>query len=146
MKLIGLNKGLSAIVDDEDFGFLSQWKWHVSSGGYAVRTLNNKGKFDKVFMHRILNRTQEGFDTDHVNREKLDNRKVNLRATTHSQNMLNMSLKINNKSGFRGVCWDKETQSWRAQLGFQNRRIRIGRFKTAEEASSAFKKELAKNA
>lgn len=68
-KLIFLTTGHAAVVDDDDYVWLSHWKWRLSINGYAVRSSGN-GK--AIFMHREVNKTPIGFETDHVNRNKLD--------------------------------------------------------------------------
>lgn len=76
MGTILLTKGFSAIVDDDDYEFLSQWKWHWT-GGYAVRNTagSNGRKQKRLHMHRIINKTPDGSQTDHINGDTLDNRK-----------------------------------------------------------------------
>ena len=74
MKEIKLTKGKVAIVDNDDFEFLNIQKWYLSSHGYAVT-----GKSPHQYMHRIINKTPKNLLTDHINRNTLDNRKINLR-------------------------------------------------------------------
>jgi len=71
MKRIKLTQEKVALVDDADFEFLNQWKWFYHQTGYA--------KSCHRYMHRLINKTPKGFHTDHINRNKLDNRKSNLR-------------------------------------------------------------------
>jgi len=80
---------------------------------------------------------------DHINRDRFDNRIVNLRLVTHSENMQNRKLQINNKSGFRGVSWDSKYGKWRARINSQGKCINLGYHDTAEKASKAF--ELARS-
>lgn len=88
-------------------------------------------------MHRLLNKTPEGFSTDHINRDKLDNRKCNLRSVTQSQNGFNRGLNKNNTSGHRGVYWYQN--SWVAEIKVNFKKIHIGRFKDLVGAVSARK-------
>jgi len=85
MQKIELTKGQFTLVDDEDFNYLNQWKWHISTKGYALRCIwigsghkNRKGI--NIYMHGEVNKTPKGYQTDHINRNKLDNRKSNLRT------------------------------------------------------------------
>src|SRR5260221_205877 len=105
------NPNTFVIVDDEDYEYLNQWKWHLSSNGYAVRRPYIKGsektgqKHTVVWMHRVINNTPAGRDTDHINRDRLDNRRSNLRTATFSQNSMNKGLSKSNTSGIKGISW-----------------------------------------
>lgn len=130
MKKISLSQGKVAIVDDEDFEFLSQWKWHVVGGGYAARSVRHAGKRFLIYMHRAL---LEADEVDHINRNKLDNRRANLRACDRSGNMLNRE-KFSGSSRFKGVHFDQTKQLWRASF----RGVSLGRFKHEEVAAIAY--------
>ena len=143
MKKIALTQGKFAIVDDEDFEWLNQWKWYLGSDGYAARTIVFKridGKQPKknIYMHRLLIKISKGFETDHINRNKLDNRKVNLRRVNRSQNSINISLRSNNVSGFKGVHWNKQRNKWRVKLNVNKKEIYLGLYVTQEEAALAY--------
>lgn len=117
MKIIKLTKQKHALVDDDLFEYLNQWKWHVSTNGYAVHTTSRKiGKQKVIFMHRLISKTPNGFDTDHINRNKLDNRLVNLRIVTRQINAFNVSPQKNNKSGITGVTWVTRDKKWMARI------------------------------
>lgn len=137
-----LTKGNITLVDDEDFGFLSQWKWHLSDGGYAMRN-NHKNlgvrKYTnkQIRMHRAVNKTPDGLFTDHINGNKLDNRKCNLRTCNKSLNGINRGKPANNTSGYKGIYWDSWTGKWRSEIGINGRRIRLGRFRDIKEAIEA---------
>jgi len=83
------NRGI-AIVDDEDYDFVSQWSWYQTYDGYAARSVwdGRNGKLNRVRMHRAILGLQKGI-CDHVNRNKLDNRRSNLRPATARLNSLN---------------------------------------------------------
>ena len=145
MKKIKLSKGYETLVDNEDFEWLNQWKWHLNDGGYALRSIYIKlaiGKYTSkhIRMHREINKTPQGFDTDHINRNKLDNRRANLRTVTRSKNMINVGLRVNNKSGYIGVYWDKFTNKWRAEIKINYKKITLGRFINIKEAITVRKK------
>jgi hypothetical protein len=75
MKKIPLTQGKFAIVDDEDFEYLNRWKWYFAPVGYATRgDGHGRGNRTVVYMHRVVNKTTGGLVTDHINRNKLDNR------------------------------------------------------------------------
>lgn len=103
MKYIKLTRGFKAIVDDEDYEYLNQFKWCVNIGkktNYAVRYATINGRYTHILMHREIMNTPKGLDCDHVFHNGLDNRKYieingklvkNLRNCKHSQNMRNYS-------------------------------------------------------
>ena len=146
MKEILLTQGMVALVDDEDFEYLSQWKWYAdkkSQTFYAVRytklsRVNGKRKRIKISMHRLILNTSPTDTSDHANGNGLDNRRINLRICTDAQNNMNRGLSKSNTSGFKGVCWDKQYRMWRAQIHINKTRIRIGRFEDKEKAAIAY--------
>ena len=126
MKKIKLTQNKYAIVDD-DYEWLNQFKWHFSKG-YAARSVGGRKNKKYVWMHRLINNTPKDLFTDHINRNKLDNRKCNLRSVNKSQNGLNREKPKNNTSGYKGVYWDSYTNKWRGELRIYGKRIRFGRF------------------
>lgn len=138
MKEIKLTQGRFAIVDDELFNYLNQWKWSYHAG-YAVRSQYIRGKRSPktILMHRIVNESKKGFDTDHINRNKLDNRKENLRTVTSLENHTNMGDFKHNSSGNKGVHWDKSRNKWMAFIVSNYKFINLGRFTHKEEAVNA---------
>lgn len=123
-------QGKFALIDDEDFKWLSQWKWYVNPKGYVYR----KPKSGIIYLHRLLLNTPKGYDSDHINRIKLDNRRSNLRIATRSENQQNKGRYKTNKSGTKGIELHKG--KWRTRVSIDNKRIYIGRFKTLEEAKN----------
>ena len=129
---IKLTQGKYALVDNEDFEELSKWKW-CFNGRYAIRRKNHR----TIYMHRVINNTLEGFETDHINRNKLDNRRKNLRSVTASQNRINLNIRKDNTSGYKGITWDKLKQRWKARIWIQGEQIVLGSFKQIKSASEA---------
>lgn len=139
MKEIPLTKGKVAIVDKEDFKYLSQFRWHISTNGYAVRTRNGEnGRRHEVFMHREIIDCPKGKFIDHINRTKLDNRKCNLRVATSSQNGINRGLQPTNTSGYKGVSYHKKANKWQARLSIDGKLRHLGCYETKEEAAKAY--------
>lgn len=139
MKKIPVTGGKYALVDDEDFEFLMQWKWEETPNGYARRnesktTLSRRVKQTKFYMHRVVNSTPKGMDTDHINRNKLDNRKCNLRMVTRSENMRNTGLQRNNTSGYKGISWDKKRLLWESHIKNNDKKLFLGRYKKLADA------------
>lgn len=105
MKTISLTKGKVALVDDEDFEYLNQHKWHYNSRGYAARNVTpQNGKRTVLLMHRSILNTPPGMDTDHIDLNRLNNQKCNLRVCNTSQNMMNRGKRHGvTSSKFKGV-------------------------------------------
>jgi len=160
-KKIPLTKGKYTIVDDNDFSYLNKFKWcHVVLGnhsgqGYAIRRAkisdikSKKAKRNNfVFMHRTvlerdgINLSSKG--TDHINRNTLDNRRINLRPATKSENAINRGKQINNTSGFKGVCWHKACRKWMAAITVNQRQINLGIFKNKIDAAYTYNKAAIK--
>jgi len=97
------------MVDDEDYEYINRWKWYIFKGTntfYATRTLPRvNGKHLNINMHRVILQTPDGMYVDHINGNGLDNRGVNLRNCTRSQNQHNRGKSRNNTSGYKGVSW-----------------------------------------
>ena len=85
-----------------------------------------------------MGKPPEGLETDHINRDKLDNRRENLRFVTHRENLLNRSSK--SASGVKGVYFcSGRSKPWRAQITRYGKRVNIGYYKSIEEAAAAVK-------
>lgn len=136
MKYLILSQGKQAIIDDEDFEFLNQRKWSFRSDGYAVG--RDKGKL--VRLHRFIMRTPNGMLTDHINGDRLDNRKSNLRICNDLQNCWNRHSKAKNFSGVQGVYWNKSLKKWRAKITVNRKHIHIGLYELKEDAIKARQK------
>ena len=139
MKRIKLTQGRYAIVDDGDYEWLSQFQWYFHQG-YARRDVKNSktGKTKTVFLHRVVNNTPDGMDTDHINQNKLDNRKENLRSCTMSQNLSNRTKQKNNTSGYKGVTWHKLGGKWQAQIRIKSKFKYLGYFSNIHDAVQAY--------
>lgn len=140
MKRIKLTQGKYTLVDNDDYEYLSQWKWRYHNLGYAVRTMhvayiNGKAIKKEIMMHRLIMNPEKGMVIDHKNRNKLDNRRANLRVCTQAKNRLNSIKKSNNTSGYIGVCWDKTKNKWLASIHLHGKQKYLGRYDTAQEAS-----------
>jgi HNH endonuclease len=139
MKTIPLTQGKVALVDDEDFNQLNQWKWHVSRDGsgkkfYALRYAYITGKRVTVHMHRLIMNAKEKLEVDHIDGDGLNNQRNNLRLCTHAENVRNYQLPKHNKSGYKGVHWNKQQQKWRAAIKVNNKEITLGHFKNIMDA------------
>jgi len=137
MKKISLARGKFAIVDDEDFEYFNQWKWHICKGYAARHSKIDEGKRRYIYLHRYINKTQDGFVTDHINRNTLDNRKCNLRTTTNSLNGFNRNINKNNRSGYLGVFWREDRKKWMSYIKINYKRRHLGHFHKLSDAIKA---------
>lgn len=140
-KEISLTQSKVALVDAEDCEWLNQWKWcaNLQHGiFYATRHIYKNGKRKSIYMHREIIKLLDNMFIDHINRNGLDNRKSNLRICNKSQNAMNRERQINNKSGYKGVCWGKQCKKWRAYININKKPTSIGLFKTKEDAALAY--------
>ena len=139
MKEIQLTKGCVALVDDEDYDFISQWKWCVSNAVYAVRRgskIDGDLRGTIILMHRVIMHTPEGMSVDHIDGNSLNNCRSNLRNSTHSQNMFNKKLRSDSSSGIKGV--QKHGNKWRVHIGYNGLRVRVGSYNSIDEAVAAY--------
>jgi hypothetical protein len=138
MKTIELSQGKVAIVDDQDYEWLSQWKWYYCKG-YAVRKAPREKKRERVIqMHREILKTPVGMETDHINHNTIDNRRENLRACSHTQNQGNSKIRIDNTSGFKGVSFSKLSKKWCSTIRYGKFRKNLGLYDRPEDAAIAY--------
>ncbi len=146
MKHIPLTQGKFAIVDDEDYEYLMQWKWYALRNGntyYAVRNFRgsaqSKARQGKILMHRIIAQTSPGAHTDHENHNGLNNRKTNLRQCTFGENQYNRLPTDNCRSQYRGVCWGRI--GWVARIKHNSRSIWLGSHTSEVGAAKAYNRK-----
>lgn len=138
---IKLTQGKFALVDAGDFEYISQWKWFFHKG-YAVRRESRKlmvnGKRKTIYMHRLINRTPDGMETDHIDLNGLNNTKENLRSSSRSENLRNQGKQKNGKSSqYKGVSWNKNDQAYHSRIHVNKKRVFLGTFKANEEKLAA---------
>ena len=140
MNRIRLTKGRFALVDDQDFFWLSDLRWCFSSDGYAVNHYRDEqGQYHKRSMHRLLmarilgHPVPHNLQVDHINHDRIDNRRSNLRLATRSQNQAYKGLQVNNTSGYKGVIWNQG--KWEVRIRFQENKLYLGRYTHPVEAA-----------
>ena len=109
--------------------------WFAGAVSAANKVIS---KVDKtIFLHRIVNKTPEGLVTDHINRNKTDNRKENLRSATNTTNQRNRGLQKNNTSGESGISWHSQNNKWWVRIYIGKKTYSFGCFLKIEDAIKA---------
>jgi hypothetical protein len=132
--VLGKRKIWSFQIDEEDWGRVRGFRWHVDSLGYVAGYVNG----NQVRLHRHLMEAGRGQIVDHKNRDQMDNRKGNLRLASKSENGINSKHRKHNTSGFRGVHFCRQTGKWRAEIRKNGQCTKLGRFKTKLAAALAY--------
>ena len=142
MKEIKLNQGYSTKVDDDDFEYLSQWKWCIQDKKnlYPRRTKRiGGGKVISFLMHRVIMKITDRYViVDHKDHDTLNNQKVNLRVCSRSDNNSNVRSAKGSISKYLGVTWNKPNKKWIAAITKNYRRIHIGCFQSEKQAALAY--------
>jgi hypothetical protein len=134
MKQVTTNNPQKFIIcDDEDYELLSSFKWSISRG-YALYCKDNKVES----CHRLLTNCPKGLQVDHINGNRLDNRRENLRIVTSQQNNMNRSIGKNNTSGYKGVTYKTRDKKFAAQIKLNGKIKSLGHFHTAIEANQVY--------
>lgn len=102
--------------------------------GYVVTKIDG----NYVPLHRIINDTPSGYETDHINGDISDNRCSNLRTVTFSENQMNRGAQTNNGSGYKGVSWRRDKNKYQARVEKDKQKIHLGYFDDVEEAALAY--------
>lgn len=142
VKRIPLNRGLSSLVEEEDFNKVSLLgKWGCMKGNkYAGKRVGGK----IIYMHRFIMDCPLNMEVDHINGDGLDNRKSNLRICTSQQNRYNHKLMSTNKSGYNGVYFHKGMKKWETSISVKDKTIHLGFFINIEDAAKAHDKYVKK--
>lgn len=140
-----LRRGSFALVDDEDYERINQWKWQENRDGYAFRSHywyeDGIKKQRGMYMHREVMGAKKGEELDHKNRNKLDNRKSNLHLTDRVGNCRNRGVMSHNTSGVSGVHWLESKRRWIVRIGDgSSKRIYVGSFRDKRLAIEARKR------
>lgn len=141
-KEIPLTQGKFAIVDDDDYEWASKFKWQDVSG-YACRSFRKDGRNVWVYMHRLILNDPAAPYADHINRNRLDNRKTNLRPATKRQNQRNQSkTKDKTSSQYKGVTlskvWAYRKRPWIGHIAPDGKSIYLGSYADEEVAARAY--------
>jgi hypothetical protein len=144
MRKLPITKGHFTIVDDDDFERVCIFRWCYYGDGYAARGYRENGKVRIVRLHHmIIGNPRPGFLVDHINGNRLDNRKSNLRFVTNQQNIFNsqkrqLIISGGNSSKYKGVTWMTDSNKWRNRITLGGREFHLGVFESEQEAALAY--------
>lgn len=147
--LVMIHKNDSTILINKEDEDLRNYVWTIATNGYAVRGTMTNGERKSHLMHRVIlerkigRSLQSHEQVDHINRNRTDNRRENLRLATPLINSLNRSRQSNNTSGYMGVSYSKRAgrrKRWEAHIKLNRKRRFLGIFMTPEEAARAYDK------
>lgn len=131
----------TVFVDDNDYKLVRNYRWHIDKRSYTIYASTNimkNGRSTKIYIHRLIMGYNENFDIDYVNRNGLDNRRVNLRWATRSQNGLNRVK--NTKSKYKGISFNRSTGKWETYITKDGKHKWLGSFENKLEAAKAYDK------
>ena len=145
MKEIPLTQGKVALVDDEDYEWVSQFKWCTNKIGNTFYALRNANRIEDVrrktiLMHRIVMKDilKENFVVDHIDHNGLNNQKSNLRVVTHRENMMNRRDKNLHSSIYSGVSWYKNNKKYGSHMHLNKKKKFLGLFEDEIQAAIVY--------
>lgn len=148
MKKIPLTQAKHALVDDEDYEHLTQWKWHVgrsrNTDKFCARRTDRTNGITYLFMHRVILKAPEDMEVDHIDGNPLNNQKSNLRLCTRTQNNQSRRMFRHNKSGYKGVWRNSKGKPWMACITVSGKVINLGYYTDRQEAARAYDKAARK--
>ena len=145
MKRIPLTRSQFALVDDADFDWLMQWKWHAmwepcTQQFRVSRNQWSKKKQQSIYLHRQIMGFPRDRYIDHINGNALDNRRSNLRICIAVENQRNQKRSFKNSSGFKGKGVDRHQGKWRARITVDYRDQYLGSFSSPIDAALTYDK------
>ena len=142
MKEIQLTQGKIALVSDEDYENVNEYKWCASKAGktfYAVRGDNKSTQAMHRFIFGLKNGEKK--DVDHIDMNGLNNQRENIRVCSRSENKRNVPPLKNKTSKYKGVFKGKSHSNWQCQITINGVLMHLGSFKDEVEAAKAYNKK-----
>lgn len=125
---IKCEKVAEAIIDSKHYSLVRPYKWHIGMG-YVLAYDNG----EHIRLHRLIMKPKRGYDIDHINHDKLDNRETNLRCVNRSKNSMN-------RAGVRGYSWNSSMNKWEVKICAGGKKYHLGYYELEKDAIKARKK------
>lgn len=127
---ISLTQNKFAIIDNEDWDKIKDYSWCISTDNNIVAYIKGSGRKNRklILLHRLIMNAKQGQEIDHINRNRLDNRKNNLRFCNRSQNNMNAKKRKGTLSKYKGVTWSKRDKKWKSYIGLNGKFINLGSY------------------
>lgn len=139
----GLRTNVTGIlIDQEDFEILQPHRWRLTKDGYLL-TSDPANRQSGLYLHRLVMKAPKGIQVDHINGDKLDNRKQNLRLCTERQNKCNAPPRPNKLSKYKGVS--RNAGKWTAATKINGKIVCLGRFEKEIDAAKAYNAAVIKS-
>lgn len=132
--IIHTRSGKDILIDAEDAELLQPFSWCIEGTGYAMSRSHGRA----IKLHRLILSAPVGTHVDHINGDKLDNRKANLRLCEKQQNEFNTRVRSDSKTGYKGVCWCRKKNRYRAYITRSGHQKHLGYYFSPEEAALAY--------
>ena len=137
MKQIKLTQGVVARIDDDDYEKFGAFNWH-NHEGYGARMVGGRKNRKMLRLHREIMQAPADMEVDHIDGDRTNCQKSNMRLVPRWLNRLNLPLYKNSKSGYKGVTWHGQTPKWVASIRFRGKQIHIGLFENKHDAAIAY--------
>ena len=128
-----MDNGASFIFSPQDLEVVKSHSWSCTKG-YIKTTIN----FKSVYFHKLILGASNDVEVDHINLNRFDNRRSNLRIASHAENQRNRRAHRDNQSGFKGVCLNTHTGKYFAYINADKKRTYLGSFATSVQAAKAY--------
>ena len=139
MKEINITQGKKVLVDDADYAWLSLTPWYYAGPGYAARDFTRNKEKISVYMHRLLLNVTDDKEVDHIDGNRLNNTRANLRICSRAENASNIKKRDNASSKYKGVYWDNSRQQYRVSVNsITYGEYYVGAFYSEDEAGLAY--------
>lgn len=127
-------------IDAKDFALVNKYKWHIRKTAADTFYLFTQKNHRIYKLHRLILNCPKKLVVDHIDGNSLNNTRRNLRICTQSENTRNRRINKNNKSGYKGVSYHKQTNSWQVEIQYDNKRIYGKTYKDKKDAALAYNK------
>ncbi len=138
---VPLTRGYEAVIDTQDVPMVGEWNWYAETRRHGVYARRDEQVGDirlRIYLHRQILGNPNGLQIDHIDGNGLNNLRSNIREATAEQNAHNQRISPKNKSGFKGVSWNRRDAKWQSFIRAGGKHLGLGSFDTPEAAHAAY--------